>query len=58
MAAVDRTRGVGTGGKRGLQSPVRASDGETVPDHAEDAVGRLCASGLPIPGGQGFAGFG
>ena len=38
-----------------LQSPVRASNGETAPKQAKDEVGRQCASGRPIPGSQGSA---
>ena len=44
-----RTRG----GEGDLQSPLRASDGETAPGQAKIAVGRKCSSGRHIPGGQG-----
>ena len=50
-----RTRGADTGGEKVLRSPVRASDGETAPGQAKDAVSRQCASGRHIPGGQGSA---
>ena len=35
-----RTRGASAGGEGDLQSPVRASDGETVPGQAKIAVSR------------------
>ena len=51
-------RGAGARGEGNLQSPVRASDGETAPGRAKIAVGRQCSSGRHIPGGQGLACFG
>ena len=57
-AVVGRTRGAGARKEGDLQSPVRESDREAAPGEAKDAVGRQCASGCHIPGGQGSAGFG
>ena len=53
-----RTHDAGAGEDGDLQSPVRVSDGETAPGRTKDAVGRQCASGRHIPGGQGLASFG
>ena len=39
-------------------SPVWASDGETGPGQAKDAVGRQCKTRRHVTGGQGLASFG
>ena len=44
-----RTRGAGAGGERDLQSPVRASDGETAPGQAKIAMGEIMFVTTPHP---------